>query len=225
MALLCAITTTVEALELFYGDHKMKTQRLVYGVGVNDADYVTQRHETIGYVGGKQKQKLAWICPYFRVWRNMLKRCNEKWQERYPTYAGCTVSEGWHTFSAFKDWMMAQDWEGLELDKDILIKGNKVYGPDTCVFVTKTVNSFTLDRGAARGEWLIGMYWNKEKSKFIAQCSNPFTRKQEHLGYFTCEQEAHNAWLKRKNELAHELAAIQPDPRVAKALTERYSNH
>ena len=118
--------------------------------------------------------------------------------------------------------MEKQDWEGLQLDKDLLVEGNKTYSEDTCVFVSPMVNTFTIDRGADRGKWLIGVHWNKEKGKFQSQCSNPFTGDREHLGYFPCEQQAHEAWLKRKLELAHELAAIQTDPRVAKALVERY---
>ena len=55
-------------------------------------------------------------------------------------------------------------------------------------------------------------------------CRNTFTKKQEYLGLFTCEVEAHQAWLKRKLELAHLLAAEQTDGRVAKALIERYTN-
>lgn len=87
------------------------------------------------------------------------------------------------------------------------------------------VNSFTLDREAARGEWLIGVSWHKRDGKFRSSCRNPFTKRIEHLGYFTCEVEAHEAWLHRKLELAHELAAEQTDPRVAKALIDRYSQY
>jgi len=202
----------------------MKPKKLVFGVGNNNADYVVEKRETIGYVNGKQKQKTVWICPYYRAWRDMLERSySTKLQERYPTYIGCTVSNEWLAFSNFKSWMMDQDWEELHLDKDLLFEGNKLYSADTCVFVTQTVNKFTTDSGAARGEWLIGIYWDKPTEKFRAQCRNPFTKKQEHLGLFTCEQEAHNAWLKRKLELAHELAAIQTDERVVKALVDRYS--
>ena len=43
----------------------MKPKKLIYGVGTNDADYVVRRLETIGYVDGKQKQKLIWFCPYY----------------------------------------------------------------------------------------------------------------------------------------------------------------
>ena len=84
------------------------------------------------------------------------------------------------------------------------------------------VNMFTSDSGAARGELMIGVTWHKGANKFISLCSNPLTKRKEHLGYFDYEQDAHNAWLKRKLELAHELAAIQTDERVAKALIARY---
>ena len=205
---------------------KNSNQRLVYDVGINDADYVVQRKETIGYVNGKQKQKQIWVCPFYRAWTSMLQRCYSiKFQERHPTYIGCSVTDEWITFSSFKNWMMTQDWEGKQLDKDLLFEGNKVYSPETCVFVSGMVNLFTIDRGNDRGEFLIGVYWHNASGKFLTQCGNPFTKKNEYIGLFTCEQEAHEAWLKRKLELAHELASIQTDPRVAKALIDRYVNY
>ena len=204
---------------------KMKTKKLVHGVGINDADYVVRRFETI-VVNDKQKLKRVWVCPFYRTWKSMLRRCYSiKTQNNQPTYIGCTVSKEWLTFSNFRSWMETQNFEGNQLDKDLLIEGNKVYSPQTCVFVTQTVNNFTIDSGASRGEWLIGVYWHKPTEKFMSQCSNPFTKKREHLGYFDSELEAHEAWLKRKLELAYELAAIQTDERVAEALIDRYSNY
>ena len=198
----------------------------VYGVGINDADYVVKKFETIGYVGGKRKQKLVWICPYYRAWQNLLKRAYSKsFQERQPTYIGCSVSEEWKRFSNFRKWMVSQDWEGKQIDKDLLVEGNKVYSEETCVFVSRAVNMFMIDRGASRGEWLIGVCRHKRDDNFQSHCRNPFTKKQEYLGLFVNEQEAHQAWLKRKIELAHELAAIQTDERVAKALIMRYTNY
>lgn len=202
----------------------MKPRKKVFGVGANDAGYAVQKFETIGYVDGKQKQRRVWICPYYQTWKAMLERCySAKYQERKPTYIGCTVSDEWLTFSNFRKWMEKQDWEGKQLDKDLLFEGNKVYSAEACVFLTQTTNSFTTDRGASRGKWLIGVDWNEQRKKFRSVCRNPFTKKTEHLGYFDCEQKAHNAWAKRKLELAHELAAIQTDPRIAKALIDRYS--
>ena len=195
------------------------------GVGINDADYAVQKYETIG-VNGVRKKRLVWICPYYRAWKSMLQRCySSKYQDGSPTYIGCSVSEEWLRFSNFKRWMEKQEWDGKQLDKDLLFEGNKVYSAETCVFVTKAVNMFTIDREASRGECLIGVNWNKRAGKFKTQCSNPFTKKQEHLGYFTYELEAHKTWLKRKLELAHLLAAEQTDERVAKALIARYTNY
>ncbi len=202
----------------------MKPKKLVFGVGINDADYVVKKNETVGYVDGKRKLKMVWICPFYQAWKHMLERCySAKLQDVRQTYKGCSASAEWLTFSTFKGWMEKQDFEGNELDKDILIEGNKVYSADTCVFVSPMVNTFTLDNGSSRGEWLVGVYWDKNRGKFKSMCRNPFTKKKEHLGRFTCEIEAHKAWCKRKLELAKELAAIQTDPRVAKALIDRYA--
>lgn len=202
----------------------MKPKKLVYGVGNNNADYDVVKWEESGYIDGKRKRKQVFGCPYYRAWRNMLKRCYfDKFQERQPTYKNCTVSREWHTFSNFRAWMVAQDWGDKHLDKDILFEGNKIYSADTCVFVTRMVNNFTIDRGAARGKWQVGVHWDEKAGKFKSQCCNPFSGEQERLGLFDCEQQAHNAWAKRKLELAHELAAEQTDPRVAKALIDRYS--
>ena len=204
---------------------KLGKPKLVFGVGVNDADYVVKKWETIEYVNGKQKKKLVWECPYYRVWKDMLKRCySTKYRERNPTYEGCSVSEEWLTFSNFRRWMEKQDFECMQLDKDLLFECNKVYSEETCVFVSSMVNSFTTDCGASRGEWPIGVHWNKGTSKFESRCRNPFTKRQEYLGLFLNELEAHQAWLERKLELAHLLAAEQTDERVAKALIERYAN-
>ena len=129
------------------------------------------------------------------------KRTKEK-----ANYAGCSVSDDWLTFDNFKSWMEKQDWEGKWLDKDLLEKGNKTYCHDKCAFVSREVNMFLVDRAASRGEFLIGCYWQKAAKKFHAKCSNPFTGKQEYLGLFSKEEDAHLAWVKRKREIAHALS-------------------
>ena len=202
----------------------MKKKKLVHGVGVNDADYVVKVNETISCADGTLKKKLVWVCPYWNRWVSMLTRCySEKSLKSRPTYDGCYVCEEWLTFSNFKTWMEQQDWEGKQLDKDVLFSGNKEYSPETCVFVDQAVNKFLLERDASRGEYPIGVYWGKQAGKFKAQCSSSGNR--IHLGYFETELEAHKAWLAFKLEQAKILAAEQTDPRVAKALIERYENY
>ncbi len=190
-----------------------KIRKLVYGVGTNDANYVVQPT-----INGKRV-----VCPFYATWQGMLERCySEKYQAKYPTYIGCSVVPEWHRFMAFRAWMVERDWQGRELDKDLLIQGNRVYGPQTCAFISQGLNSFTNDSAAARGDWPTGVHWSKRNGKFRAQCSNPFTGKREHLGRFTCPDQAHEAWRKRKHELALQIAALHADPRIAKALSTRY---
>lgn len=192
----------------------VKKNKLVYGVGINDANY---------FVSKKENGKKVWCCPYYRTWKDMLARAySDKYKQKQPTYQGVTVCEEWHSFMNFRSWMETQDWEGKHLDKDILVQGNKVYSPTTCVFVDGVVNLFLGDSAAARGEWPIGVHWYGRNQKFMSQCNNPFSRKRECLGYFHCPNQAHLAWKARKYELACQLADLQTDERVAEALRTRY---
>jgi len=163
------------------------------------------------------------MCPFYNAWNAMIKRCySQAHQLRSPTYVGCTVCAEWLRFSNFKAWMEQQDWKGKELDKDLLIKGNRVYSPDTCTFVDAMTNSFTIDSGAARGAYLIGVSFHKKSGRFSANCNNPLTGKRRHIGLFDDELSAHLAWKRKKHEIACQLASLQSDNRVAEALRVRY---
>lgn len=201
---------------------KVKIKPTIHGVGINDADYKVSRNEIIG-----GKKKMVWCCPYYTTWRSMLERCySEKYKARFTTYENSYVSEEWLTFSNFKAWMEAQEWEGLQLDKDILFVGNNIYSSETCVFVAQELNLFLTNNAKNRGDWPIGVHYDKNSGKFIASCSNPFSEiRDSHVGSFDCPWKAHEAWLAKKLEYAYAMAAIQTDTRVAKALIDRYENY
>ena len=170
----------------------------LHGVGVNDTSYCATP-----IVGGKQV-----MCPAYKAWQNMLNRAySDKIHARYPTYIGVTVCKEWHSFMAFRKWWMEHQVGGYHLDKDIL--GDSLeYSPNTCLFVPQWLNKFTNDHGAARGEWPIGVHFNKSAGRFHAQCSNPLTGKREHLGLFDTPDGAYLAWRARKLELALELKPL-----------------
>ena len=196
-----------------------KDGRLVYGVGVNDADYVLTRYEKID---GKYRQ--VWICPFYQKWRHVLERCySETFLSKNPTYRGCSVCDEWLTFSNFKTWMEQQDWQGKHLDKDLLKEGNRVYCPEYCIFVDILLNSFVTDRRNARGRYMIGVTYKTPAGTYISQCCN-LSGHAEVQGRFNTELEAHLAWKKRKHELACQLADSEycTDPRLAEALRTRY---
>jgi len=198
--------------------------KLVFGVGVNDLPYRTQVWEELPKNGGKRIQKSVFICKYYATWRNMLQRCySKKHLESYPSYIGTSVCSEWLYATEFKKWMDKQDWCGKSLDKDIVVPGSKLYSPETCAFVLQATNKFVIARDASRGDYPIGVCLFKRKGKYQALCQNLFTGKQEHLGYFSTPEDAHEAWRKRKNELAQLVAATESDPRVVEALKKRYS--
>ena len=208
----------------------MKKRKLVSGVGINDADYVVKVWEGTEerYPNGNKKRVSVWRCPFYSRWESMLKRCySKKFQESRQTYKGCTVCEGWLLFSNFRKWMVTQEWEGNQLDKDLLKDGNKVYSPETCVFVSREVNIFVVTCGKSRGEYLIGCYWNKPNKKFLSRCSNPFTKKLEYIGYFSTELAAHLTWKKQKHIYSCQLAdsVYVTDERVKQILLHKYENY
>ena len=190
--------------------------KLICGIGINDASYEITRHT---YKDGKRK--IEWVCPIYKVWKNMHHRCASG---ASPTYDACSVHPDWIRFSEFYKWMKDKDYLGKDLDKDILFPGNKVYGPDTCIFVSHAVNSFILDRAARRGPYLIGVNMHAQTGKFRAKCRNPITGKCDHLGLFSSEREAHNAWKARKHQIACSYAENEPDQRLKNALMTRFSN-
>ena len=158
----------------------------------------------------------------YKVWKHMLERCYDtKVQERQPTYIGCSVCSEWYDFQTFGEWYETnypKDGGKYELDKDLKIIGNKVYSPDTCLFVSNQVNSFTINCGASRGRYMIGVCRHKHAGKFQARCRNTIAGKGDYLGLFTSEIEAHLAWRKHKSSLAFELAMIQKNEDVKLAI-------
>lgn len=197
----------------------VKKSKPVHGVAINDANY---KIIMTSIVNGRHR--IVWRCPVYRVWDNMLSRCySPAYHKNKPTYKECSVCDDWLLFSEFRKWMIAQDWYGMAIDKDILFPGNNKYSPDTCIFVNQKLNSFIVDCGASRGYLPIGVSRHVRNEKFQSKCRNPFTEKQEHLGLFSTPEQAHEAWRRKKHEHALRYADMQTDERVANALRIRYS--
>mgnify|MGYP007124213904 CR=1 FL=1 len=101
----------------------------------------------------------------------MIKRCySSKVQQKRQTYIGCSVCEEWKYFSNFKQWYDTNYKEGFDLDKDILVEGNKIYSPDTCCFVPHYLNSVLLDCGKARGDLPLGV--TRNRNTYRAHCND-----------------------------------------------------
>ena len=182
----------------------------VYGVGIVGAEYPTM-------ISGVQTKE-------YMLWKSMLQRCySDSYKKKKPTYEGCEVSENFKSYEYFYEWCNKQIGFGNEywqLDKDLLVKGNKVYSEDSCVFIPKEVNTLLTKRESSRGEYPIGVYWHNTKKAFVAQVRRN-KGKQEHLGLFKTEIEAFNAYKTAKESFVKEQAnewKSQIDPRAYNAL-------
>ena len=182
----------------------------VYGVGITGVKYPI----TINGVHTNE----------YELCNGILRRCySDALKKKYPTYIDCEVSDKFKSYEYFYEWCNKQigfDNEDWHLDKDLLVKGNKVYSEDSCVFIPAEINSLLVKNTASRGKYLIGVHWCNTKKTFKAQVSKN-KGKQEWLGCFKTELEAFNAYKNAKEAFVKEQAnkwKSQIDPRTYNAL-------
>lgn len=164
---------------------------VVYGVGINDSPCPVRETKT---TAGKTVE--VWGCPFYKVWVQMLYRCySSAYKRKYTHNYESTVCQDWLTFTNFKSWMEKQDWAGKQLDKDILIPGNREYSPRACAFVDQHLNKFFNLRRNVEKKTLIGA--TKQRGSRYSAC---ITRGglTVSLGGYETEQDAHFAWLSEK---------------------------
>ena len=192
--------TTVELVHVKRGSVKDPYSPSVFGVGVLGTKYPSR-------VNGV-------LIKEYGLWQNMLRRCYsdtnvcDAYKNKYPTYIDCEVSDKFKSYEYFYEWCNKQIGfgnEGWQLDKDLLVKGNKVYSENTCVFIPSEINQILVKRTASRGEHLIGVHWHNASKAFVAQVGKS-KGKQEWLGVFKTEIEAFNAYKRAKESFIKEQA-------------------
>ena len=149
-----------------------------------------------------------------RMWKGMLNRCyNIKYLEKKPTYKGCEVCPEWHNFQNFAKWHEDNYYEiegqEMHLDKDILTKGNRIYSPETCVFVPEAINSLLTKRQSCRGDLPIGVHFCSKGKKYIAQCG--VSGQRTYLGRFDSPMEAFNTYKAFKEKEIKRVADLYKD--------------
>ena len=168
------------------------------------------RYYGIGYLGeGKYKMsENGKKTKCYNTWHNMLERCyNPKYQEKYPTYKDCEVCESWHNFQTFAEWYNDNYYqihgEVMCLDKDILIKGNKIYSPETCVFVPEKINLLFIKSDNSRGNDPIGTH-QLPSGNYEVRCNNG--EESDYLGRFDNIYEAFYAYKVHKEKYIKQVA-------------------
>lgn len=160
---------------------------LIYGVAFNDTN--EQRRGVV-----------------YKHWHGMICRSYSNiWKARHPAYVDCTCVKEWLLLSNFKRWFddPANGYqEGYALDKDILVKGNKVYGPDTCCFVPQEINNLMLRKETQRGLYPIGV--SRYGDTYVSR--GQIYGRVTHLGSFKTPEAAFLAYKKAKEQYVKELA-------------------
>lgn len=177
----------------------------VYGVAVNDIRGSTADSKQI-----------------YTAWYGMMTRCfSEAYQEKYPTYKGCTVHHEWLTYSNFHYWALVNYQDGMHLDKDILHPGNKHYCPDRCVFVPHWLNSFVSNMKKKPRDLPMGVHRSRNKfgARFGSRSTGVF------IGSFETAEQAGAAYMAyRRPEIERRIRSYEAlensDSRVVSALVK-----
>lgn len=144
----------------------------------------------------------------YNVWVNMLSRCYNKNAKDYKNYGenGVIVCDEWLCYENFKKWYNDNIYEILgekiELDKDILIKDNKIYSPETCIFIPQHINQ--LFSGHSKKNSLPkGVRFDKKNNKYVSQIR--INGKLKYLGVYTSVEEAERVYLINRDLFIKEL--------------------
>lgn len=144
----------------------------------------------------------------YKNWYRILSRCyDEKLRDKHPTYLGCTMSEYFLTYTNFKEWYVSQpywDADGYVLDKDLLVKGNKVYSPETCCFIPTAINSLLTTTGKNRGKLPIGVRLAKGGVRYQSDIGK--NGKNYYLGTYDTINEAFNSYKEAREGYYKEKA-------------------
>jgi len=152
----------------------------------------------IGYIGeGKYSTNNL---KEYRLWFRIHQRCNSNdFHIKHPTYKDCKVCEEWHNFQNFAEWCQTQPnfrMDGFELDKDLKLFGNKIYGPEYCSFVPQEINCLLNDSKAMRGLCPQGVCYRKSRKKFRVRLS--INNKSKELGSYNTPEEAFKVYKNEK---------------------------
>ncbi len=188
-------------MELKYGEFKdfvyyprTRESKERLECGINDSEFILRPALTKGVQHPGH--------PAYLSWSYMLDRCTDRYKSKKPTYKAATLSDEWKYFSNYAMWFKGNYREGFKLDKDLLVRGNKLYSKDTCLFLPVEINSFLTTSGKVRGDYPQGVTKSGE-GRYRARIS--IENKRTHIGYYSTPEAAHKAWQQAKIKRAQEL--------------------
>lgn len=188
--------STLEASNLRKGNFRNPNRRSIFGIG-----YLGVGRHRSSDEGSKTTKK-------YLAWHSMLVRCyDDNYIEKHPSYKDCYVCDDWHNFQNFSDWWEEQPnapLSGYDLDKDLMVLGNKVYSPTTCSFVPQEINKLLCDRMRFRGDLPQGVCKHGKRFKSSISIDGVKT----HIGVYSTPEEAYENYEKEKIRYVKEKARV-----------------
>lgn len=185
------------------GTMKNPYDKTIYGVGFVGIKYLT-------HIDCKNTRE-------YETWVHILQRSfDDKLKQKQTAYLNVTCCEEWLSYENFYEWIHSQEnfdkWlneSRWAIDKDIIVKGNKIYSPNTCTLVPQIVNCLFLNKRAKRGEYPLGVKVKKDCKGFYASCSDPLLKKNIELGSYPTKEEAFMAYKEYKEGLIKRVAELE----------------
>ena len=179
-----------------------------------------------GYIGEEISNNYSHTISY-NYWYAMLRRVySEKQLKLKPTYKQVEVCEEWLNYTNYKQWFDKNYYtiqgQQMELDKDILDKGNKIYCPEKCIFVPHNINILFVKSNKSRGDLPIDVHFTKKNNKYCSQCNDTTKERKKYnayLGLFNTPEEAFYAYKQFKENYIKEVADEYKD-RIPQKLYE-----
>lgn len=176
------------------------TQKYVQATHLRNGGFCNPNKKMISNIGeniiiGNWNQKGITNHPAYRIWYNMILRTNySKTKSKQPTYIDCQVSEEWKNFQNFINFYDKWYKPTWVLDKDILVKNNKLYSKETCCFVPAKINGLFTFANKLRGKYPLGVSFNSNKYMVSCQIKGIHTN----CGRFDTIEEAFQCYKKYK---------------------------
>ena len=210
-------TTSVRINKLKDGGISNPYHRSVLGVGYLGVG----KHKC--WENGKHTKK-------YDCWIRMVSRCyDDKLKETRLDYLKNSMCEEWLNFQNFGDLYddnyYTIEGETMNLDKDILVKGNSLYSPSTCCFVPNKINNAFKGHTTKNKTLPVGVRYDKKKNNYFSFTMDYEKNYQRVYGHFTTPEEAHEDYIIHKREniiwLANKYKELIPE-KVYNAMVNYY---
>ena len=147
--------------------------------------------------------------PTYKRWLGLFTRCYGLEDNHNTTYKDCEVCNEWWNFQFYAQWEEENYYEvpgqTMHIEKDFIVKGNKIYSPQYCVFCPININSIITDNGARRGKYTIGVGYKEDSGHYYARVQDGHGN-SHWLGTFLTEQEAFKTYKYYKEFYIKQLA-------------------